>query len=242
MKRICIVPVFLIAIAAAGAITLELYDPPVQIEAARPNPRPVTALPPPAAEPDERAHFGDLPASADVRRAADWVVRTGDNGGLPFVIIDKRAASLHVFDIEGRAQGATPVLLGIAIGDQFAPGSAEKDMYETRVDERITPAGRFVGEPGLDDKDRSVVWFQYDAGISMHAVLDNPRERRIERLQTATPADNRISYGCVNVPTTFYRDVVRPLFDRTHAIVYVLPDSGDALSLFASTSMAERLQ
>lgn len=41
---------------------------------------------------------------------------------------------------------------------------------------------------------------------------------------TPTPLDNRISYGCINVPAKFFNDVVRPAFTRTEGIVYVLPE------------------
>ena len=181
-----------------------------------------------------RAQFGEIDASPDTRRVADWIVRTGDQGTLPFLIIDKRAAGIYVFDPDGRAEAAAPILLGIARGDRFRPGSAAKDMYDTSVEERITPAGRFLAQPGEDDNGHHVVWIQYDAGIAMHAVLDKKAgERRRQRLATPTPDDNRISFGCVNLPAEFYRSVVRPLFERTRALVYVLPDEEDALGLFA---------
>ena len=179
----------------------------------------------PQTPPAERVQPSEVAPSADARRIAQRVARTRDNRGLPFLIIDKVAASVTVFDAKGGVQAAAPVLLGIAKGDRFAPGSAEKDMFKTHIAERITPAGRFLAERGIDDKGREVVWLHYDAGIALHAVLDNPGERRPERLRTATPADNRISYGCINVPTEFYAEVVRPLFARTKAFVYVLPDS-----------------
>ena len=209
----------LLCVAAAGCTTLPSSNlPPAS-----------TTQPVPA----QRAPAAKVPSSADARRVADRVVRTNDNRGLPFLIIDKVGASVTVFDAQGRVRAAAPVLLGIAKGDRFAPGSAEKDMYQTHVSERITPAGRFLAERGIDDKGREVVWISYDTGIALHAVLNNPGERRPERLRTATPDDNRISYGCVNVPTEFYAQVVRPLFARTKAVVYVLPDSAPALPFFS---------
>jgi len=65
----------------------------------------------------------------------------------------------------------------------------------------------------------------YDAAISMHPVINTvPRERRPHRLATPTPADNRISFGCINVPIPFFEKVVSPSFTGTSGIVYVLPD------------------
>ena len=37
--------------------------------------------------------------------------------------------------------------------------------------------------------------------------------------------DNRITFGCINVPATFYTKSVRPLFQRKGGYVYVLPDT-----------------
>ncbi len=234
MKRTCAALALAGVLALAGLVARDLHEPAVQV--VPPGPQNADERPPAAQVTPEGARFGKLAASLDTRRVADWIVRTGDHGALPFLIIDKREASIYVFDADGRAQAAAPVLLGIARGDRFAPGSAEKDMYETGTSERITPAGRFVGQPGHDDKGHDVVWIVYDAGIALHAVLDKPGQRRHHRLATPTADDNRISFGCVNLPTDFYRSVVRPLFERTRAVVYVLPDSEDALELFAGSS------
>ena len=221
MKRLYIIAAFA-ALVLLGIAPHELRDTSLRRAPA------VTAAPE-----VPRASFGEVAASDDTRGMADWIVRSRDNEGLPFIIIDKLAAAITVFDPAGRAYAAAPVLLGIARGDRFAPGVADKDMYQTTVDERITPAGRFLGQAGINTEGEDVVWIQYDAGIAMHAVVNPPGQRRPERLATPTPEDNRISYGCVNLPTDFYRNVVRPLFDHARAVVYVLPDSENPLDMFA---------
>lgn len=224
-------------LAFAGLVLLNEQDVPIEFVRAQQENGDTSRhrrAPPESPTRQTQAAFGELAASPDARKIADWVVRTGDHDALPFLIIDKRAASLHVFNASGRAETAAPVLLGVARGDRFEPGSAEKDMRDTSKSERITPAGRFLSQPGLDDKGHHVVWIQYEAGISIHAVLDTPGERRRKRLATPTPDDNRISFGCINLPSDVYRDVIRPLTERSRAVVYVLPDSQDALEFFAS--------
>src|SRR3989304_7901392 len=62
----------------------------------------------------KRAVFMRVTPSGDVRHIADWVVDSGDNKGLPFVIIDKKDARGFIFDSEGRMRGAAPALLGVA--------------------------------------------------------------------------------------------------------------------------------
>src|SRR5262245_7547427 len=58
------------------------------------------------------ADFGAESPSPDARHLADWIAGSGDNAGGVFIIIDKKATRLYVFDGEARLRGATPVLLG----------------------------------------------------------------------------------------------------------------------------------
>jgi hypothetical protein len=176
-------------------------------------------------------------ASGEVRRMADWVARSGDAAGTQFVIIDKRNAQLYVFGADGRLDGSTPILLGAAVGDETVPGIGSRPINEVLPEERTTPAGRFVGERGENMRHEDVVWVDYDAAVSMHRVLTtNPKERRLERLATPTSEDNRISYGCINVPVAFFEQVLAPAFAHHNAIVYVLPEVKSLEQVFAVDS------
>lgn len=171
------------------------------------------------------ADFGAGEPSADTRGLADWVADTRDNGSAAFIVVDKRAAQLHVFDADARWVASTAVLLGAALGDGSVPGIGSRPMATIQPGERTTPAGRFVGERGRNTLGEDVVWVDYDAAVSLHRVrLTNPAERRAERLASPTAADNRISYGCINVPALFYERHVQAIFARRHAVIYVLPD------------------
>jgi hypothetical protein len=80
-----------------------------------------------------------------------------------------------------------------------------------------------------------VVWVDYDAAVSMHRVLTtNPHEHRLERLASETVDDNRISYGCINVPVAFFEEYVSPAFNGRQAIIYVLPEIKTLDQVFAS--------
>jgi hypothetical protein len=59
-----------------------------------------------------------------------------------------------------------------------------------------------------------------------------PAERRAQRLESATAQDNRISFGCINVPEAFYEKVVSPAFRNTLGVVYILPEMSSAKLLF----------
>lgn len=190
----------------------------------------------------KRAVFLQVRASRDVRHIADWVVDSADNRGLPFVIIDKTDAQVFVFDAGGHIQGAAPALLGSARGDHTVPGIGDRQYSDMPPDTRTTPAGRFVAAMGRSSaRGEDVVWVDYDAAVSLHRVVtNNPKERRLARLATPTPLDNRISYGCINVPKRFYETVVSPAFTATNGIVYILPETRPAREVFGSYDVDER--
>ncbi len=182
-----------------------------------------------------RAQFGREKASGEARHVADWVVDAGDNRGLPFIIVDKVNAKVFVFRADGTLRGAAAALLGLARGDDAAPGIGDRELSKILPGEKTTPAGRFVAALGGNMRGEDVLWVDYDTATSMHRVLTtNPREHRAQRLATPTARDNRISYGCINIPVTFYENVVRPAFTGTDGIVYVLPETRPARAVFAS--------
>ena len=177
--------------------------------------------------------------TADAAQVLDWVTRSHDNGALPFMIIDKRQAHLWVFDRYGKPQGNAPVLLGVARGDDTVPGIGDKKLSEIKSEERTTPAGRFVAEVGMNTRGEDVVWVDYDAAVSMHRVLTtNAKEQRARRLETPTPADNRVSYGCINVPKAFFENVVSATVRGGNSVVYVLPETKPLRSVFNGLATA----
>lgn len=179
------------------------------------------------------ADFRSEAASRDARTVADWVALAGDNGGLPFVIIDKVAARVFVFDAQGKILGAAPALLGLGRGDSSVPGIGQRRLATITPAERTTPAGRFEASLG-NDFDQDILWIDYDAALSLHRVIvGNPADRRQARLASATPLDNRISYGCINVSARFYDTVVAPAFKNTVGIVYILPETMPLDAVFA---------
>lgn len=185
-----------------------------------------TAAPAPRAP--AHADFGPAEGvSADARRVADWITSSGDNGLRDVVIVDKRAARVFVFNRHGQLQAETHALLGAAPGDLTVPGIGNRPISEVQLHERTTPAGRFVAEPGMNTQGEDVVWVDYDAAVSMHRVrTTHPAEHRLQRLASPGIDDNRISYGCINLPVQFYEAQLRP---RVHnggpgAVIYVLPE------------------
>jgi hypothetical protein len=146
---------------------------------------------------------------------------------MPFAIVDKVNAKVHAFDADGRPYGEAPVLLGLAKGDHSVPGIGNKSFSQIKPEERTTPAGRFEAKMGRNHKGKDILWLDYEQALSMHAVVKGvPRDRRAERLDSLTPLDNRISYGCINVPVPFFKSVIQDKFSNQGGVVYILPETG----------------
>lgn len=179
------------------------------------------------------AHFGGEPASEDARQIADWAVRTGDNRGMPFVIVDKKDTKVFVFDGHGTLTGAAPALLGLAPGDDSTPGVGSRKLSDIALQERTTPAGRFVASLGRNLANQDILWVDYNAALALHRVLaTNSPQHRQERLGAASPLSRRITFGCINVPVRFYEDVVRPAFVGVSGVVYILPETKTIADVF----------
>jgi hypothetical protein len=189
-----------------------------------------TAEPPAVVEP-----------SATAARMAAWVLASADNGGLPFVIVDKLAAEIFVFDAAGQLLGGAPALVGLAQGDDSADGVGERALSAITPDERTTPAGRFVAAFGRASGGRTVLWVDYATAISLHPVVTtNPSEQRQERIRSSAPEDHRISFGCINVPQEFYEQVVLQAFQGGSGVVYILPDTKPLEEVFPGFALAAR--
>lgn len=210
------------------------------------HPPPVSAAPS-AATPGapngqpRQASFGQERASPQALHVANWVVNSADNQGMPFMIIDKVRARVMMFDATGLLQDAAPALLGLARGDDSVPGIGDRKMSAILPEERTTAAGRFVVSLDRDKHGQEILWIDYSAALSLHRVVKGtPAERRAQRLDSPTPDDNRISYGCINVPVRFFETTVSPAFTGTNGIVYILPETRTAQQVFGSYDVSNR--
>lgn len=187
----------------------------------------------PLAAPARRADLGQERASAQATQFADWVVDSRDNQDMPFMIVDKVNARVLLFDPSGRLQGAAAALLGQARGDDSTPGIGERPLSSILPEERTTPAGRFVASLDHDKHGQELLWVDYHTALALHRVVKGkPSEQRLQRLASATPADNRVSYGCINVPAAFYDRFVSPAFKTSSGVVYILPETRSIREVF----------
>jgi len=172
-------------------------------------------------------------APGAVKKMAGWVLDSGDNRNLPFMIVDKTQAKVFAFGKSGEILGTAWVLIGLAHGDESVPGIGTMPLAQITPDMRTTPAGRFVATIGNDLGKLNVLWVDYPSAVSLHRVINTkPAERRLERIVSKVPADHRISYGCINVPAQFFDNVVDPTFKDTKGIVYILPEVKEMRTVF----------
>jgi hypothetical protein len=167
----------------------------------------------------------DAPPPATLQLARR-VLASADHGGLPFAVVDKRAATLTIFRGDGRLVGTTPVLLGQTAGDLARPGvGARTQSGRLRSGDRVTAAGRFGSEPGHNLAGEAVVWIDYESALAIHRLRpDSSQYDRALRLTSTDAQARRVSAGCVVVPVAFYEAVVAPVLGRSRAVIYVMAE------------------
>jgi hypothetical protein len=159
--------------------------------------------------------------------------------GRPFAIVDKRHATLSIHAADGSLVGRAPVLLGLTPGDQEPQSSRGKEPAALKVNERVTPAGRFEAQPGRNLNGERIVWFDYDANLAIHRLRPAPAsQRRPERLASDKLQDRRITLGCVVVDPDFFDQVVLPTLGAGKSLVYILPEREPVLAAAAGAPHA----
>ena len=186
------------------------------------------------ASPPEAPRPEKITPSAATVRVAEWIAASGDNHALPYAVIDKTGASLFLFDAKGKPLGEAPVLIGVAVGDDASPGIGSKNLAEIGPAEKTTPAGRFLAKYGLAAGRQQVLWVDYATSVALHPIpkTAKAKERRRQRMLSPTADDNRITFGCINVPVAFYGKAVRPIFRKKGGYVYILPDTKPLEAVF----------
>jgi hypothetical protein len=165
--------------------------------------------------------------SEGVTRVADWVAESGDNHSLPYAIIDKTNGALFFFTAAGKPLDPVPVLIGIAVGDEATAGIGSKKLAEIGPAEKTTPAGRYLAKFGLAFRKERILWVDYATSVALHPIPPDAskKDRRRERMLSPEPDDNRITFGCINVPRAFYAKVLSRQFQKKGGYVYILPDT-----------------
>lgn len=215
-------PTVLAALCSTWLMSLPVQAGPAQpLQAAMPETLPALAqvaspaLPPPS----------PAPVSQAAAELLSWIDQTGNHAGAPYVVVDKHQARVWVFDAQHRLLGASPALLGLTVGDREVADITRRDVTRLSKDARITPAGRFASEPGVNVQGEDVIWLDYAAGLALHRVRPGlAQDSRLQRLAAEVASAQRVSMGCVVLPVPFYDRVLRPVLGQGAGVVYVLPE------------------
>lgn len=171
--------------------------------------------------------------SQAVIELSNWILATVDAQDLPFIVIDKLAAEVFLFDRKGQLVAKTPALLGVTPGDDSAPGVGDRELSQIPVEDRTTPAGRFFAKFGPAPGNKQVLWVDYATAVSLHPVVrGTKKERRLQRLKSLSSEDNRITFGCINVEPIFYTGILHDLFEDKGGVVYILPEEKPLTEVF----------
>ena len=149
------------------------------------------------------------------------IVSQNDNQGKQFIVADKQAGTLTLYTPQGQQITSTPALFGKATGDRISTNNATPSgRYDMNFVDgaRIEGVGYGSSAQALSVNGRLQ---ENNAGnLAIHRVL--PVDNRQAKLDSATATDNRISHGCINVPSSFY-DI--HLDRQQDTVVYVMPET-----------------
>lgn len=231
------VPLALAAMALASAAPAKTHHT---------KPKPAAERSAPKAQDIEKTNVpdaaGTVQRSAGTESVAEWVASSGDNRNLPYIIVDKPAARAYLFDAKGKPLADAPVLIGKALGDEATPGVGAKSLSEIGPAEKTTPAGRFLAKFGVAAGNQKVLWVDYATSVALHTIPVGNKENRKARMLSPTIEDNRVTFGCINVPKAFYSKGVVPLFQKKGGYVYVLPDVKPIEEVFPRLRVQAALQ
>lgn len=159
-------------------------------------------------------------------------------------IIDKKSCKLKIYDKQGNVVKTYPVGIGKNKGDHITYGYDSQNWNKKEAG-RFTTPGEFTLDEyqELDapnyisrrDGKHKLMALKGDnigsegATQAIHMVPNNRRER-VHRLETETPDDNRVSYGCVNLLEDDYDDMAKYLGEGNK--IFILPEeNGNKLQL-----------
>lgn len=161
-----------------------------------------------------------------------------------FIIADKPEWTLYLFDVKWQSITSFPGLFGKTKWDIIPRSAIWKDPDRLNKNESISPAWILVLDKiykntyldsyalniGEDwDKDGSI---NYEWWTALHPVyLKNPAEKRLTRLASKTPEDNKISHWCINISKTDFDKWIFPYFELG-GILATTPDNIDMIDKY----------
>lgn len=189
-----------------------------------------------------KVDFKNVAVPGYIQQVADNRMRANPNK--PIAIVDKQMGLTYVIDANGVLAGKSASLTGKTKGDVRSEAAKKTANVESIAEkDKVTEAGMFDASVKNVPHYGNVITLQIfdNYSIAMHPTyLGAPAEQRQARLESATPEDNRISFGCINVPNEFMQNVVFkaiPKGVKSFPIV-VIPESKSIQEFFPTEDFA----
>lgn len=157
-----------------------------------------------------------------------------------YIIVDKPSATLFVVGSDKKLISQMPVLLGQTKGETPNRADPESDI----AIEATTPAGKYtMGRLGINDEDQVLykgkIFSIYGSkGLRVHITYPLEKEKRMKALNTPTPNDNRLSWGCINIGEEMWTKLEGNIKDRG-TCMFITPDD-PTTSLNPETGQIEK--
>lgn len=160
-----------------------------------------------------------------------------------FLIHDKPSARTFLFTPDGQLLMQSKTLQGIGVGDLY---KGNNDI----VANRVTPAGLFNIEQRVGGKTAGEYDFGKVFGINdteafitiMHSVWTKEADapQRLKALNNDSAADSRYSFGCINVPTATFKQMLEKHENQMNgAKMFIVPDNQARVKDFISGDIAK---
>jgi hypothetical protein len=160
-----------------------------------------------------------------------------------FIINDKPSARTFLFTPDGQLLMQSKTLQGIGVGDLY---KGNNDI----VANRVTPAGLFNIEQRVGGKTAGEYDFGKVFGINdteafitiMHSVWTKEADapQRLKALNNDSAADSRYSFGCINVPTATFKQMLEKHENQMNgAKMFIVPDNQARVKDFISGDIAK---
>lgn len=190
--------------------------------------------------------IGDLKTYAELSENSKsiYLYEMSQNNNKNYLIADKTRAEMYVIGKDGKLLGKFPILLGQTKGEFTNLSDPDSDVagkYAT------TPAGKYilarnglsVMEEDLKLYDSKIMSMNGGHGLAIHIVYPKELIKRMAALETPTPDDNRMSWGCINISKKMWIKYIQDNFKGTESL-YITTDFPEETSLNAETGKVER--
>ncbi len=167
----------------------------------------------------------DMALSAQEQQALQIATQNGDHD---FIMIDKPLGKIIVFH-DGKPVWTGPALTGRSPLDSYTAAILGlPESHKFTAEEKVTPAGRFTVRRTGDSEEGAVFELVEVHGngwyLALHHVWTGiPSERRMQRIESADPADKHITFGCINVSKETMHYLLTHFPKDERPVLYILP-------------------